>query len=249
MNKIYFILPDHIKACRFSDEIIMLDLKIDRYMIICKEESKILEFILSIPFYKDLGGRYLHQLTDSPINSTYLNKYITKLKTNHIISESNNSKIHIYDFSRNATGTTSINWFRKVQQNKKSISKKLLIDAYLSLFKTYYVLNILGFYKLILWIRKYSTKNLKTKNNDITLDMLVDALNLASKYYLVKVKCLEWAAALTILGYKYGFQLKLVVGVQNYHFAAHAWAEYKGYVVADSEDLPKNLSVILREPI
>lgn len=249
MNKIYFILPDHIKACRFSDELIMLDLKIDRYMIICKEESKILEFILSTPFYKGLDGLYLHHSTDSPVDNEYLNKYIVRLKTNYIISENNNSKIHIYDFFRNATGTTSINWFRRIQQNKKFVSKKLLIHAYLSLFKVCFVLNMLGFYKLILWIRKCSTKNLRIRNNDITLDMLVDVLNLASKYYFVKVKCLEWAAALTILGYKHGFQLKLVIGVQNYHFAAHAWAEYNGCVVADSEDLPKNLSVILREPI
>ncbi len=77
------------------------------------------------------------------------------------------------------------------------------------------------------------------------LGELVKALNAACMLYYRKTKCLEWSSALALVGYRFGYDLRLIVGVQNRPFYAHAWIEHEGHTVGDDPDLRKQLAVIL----
>lgn len=73
---------------------------------------------------------------------------------------------------------------------------------------------------------------------------LVRSLNIASLLYYKKTKCLEWACALIIVGFRFGFDMKLVIGVQNRPFYAHAWVELDGKVIGDDPLRREQLLVI-----
>ncbi|MCX5544047.1 lasso peptide biosynthesis B2 protein [Paraburkholderia sp. CNPSo 3076] len=73
---------------------------------------------------------------------------------------------------------------------------------------------------------------------------LAASLNLTCFLYPVKTKCLEWACTLIIAGYRYGLDMKLVIGIQNRPFFAHAWAELDGRVVGDDPARRRQLAVI-----
>ncbi len=77
------------------------------------------------------------------------------------------------------------------------------------------------------------------------IDDLVRSLNAACLLYHRRTKCLEWAGALLLVGFQYGFDLRLVVGVQNRPFYAHAWVEHEGRIVGDEPGLRNQLAVIL----
>ncbi|MCP3713565.1 lasso peptide biosynthesis B2 protein [Paraburkholderia sp. CNPSo 3274] len=84
-------------------------------------------------------------------------------------------------------------------------------------------------------------KNKRTLRNE---DDLAASLNLTCFLYPVKTKCLEWACTLIIAGYRYGLDMKLVIGIQNRPFFAHAWAELDGRVVGDDPARRRQLAVI-----
>ncbi|AOK31580.1 MULTISPECIES: lasso peptide biosynthesis B2 protein [Burkholderia] len=79
----------------------------------------------------------------------------------------------------------------------------------------------------------------------LRVDVLIRSLNAACMLYPKKTKCLEWATTLVLLGFRYGHDLRLVVGVQNHPFYAHAWAELDREVVGDEPTLRDQLAVIL----
>jgi hypothetical protein len=76
-------------------------------------------------------------------------------------------------------------------------------------------------------------------------DAYVLALNVACFLYPRRTKCLEWACALILLSAQFGLRSKLIVGVQNRPFYAHAWVESDGSVVGDDPLRRKQLAVIL----
>jgi hypothetical protein len=49
-----------------------------------------------------------------------------------------------------------------------------------------------------------------------------------------------------VLGFEYGFDLTLVIGVQNRPFYAHAWVELDGEIIGDDPRLPEQLAVIYK---
>ncbi len=73
---------------------------------------------------------------------------------------------------------------------------------------------------------------------------LVRSLNAASLLYYKKTKCLEWACALILVGFRFGLDMKLVIGVQNRPFYAHAWVELGGKIIGDDPMRREQLVVI-----
>ncbi|KVD27077.1 hypothetical protein WI84_29360 [Burkholderia ubonensis] len=85
----------------------------------------------------------------------------------------------------------------------------------------------------------------RSKRGKVCVDLLIRSLNAACMLYTKKTKCLEWGTVLVLLGFRYGHDLRLVVGVQSRPFYAHAWAELDGEVVGDERTLRDQLAVIL----
>jgi hypothetical protein len=76
------------------------------------------------------------------------------------------------------------------------------------------------------------------------IDKIIGSLNGACIFYPKKTKCLEWSVALVALGFEYGFDLRLLIGVQNRPFYAHAWVQLGDKVIGDDQGLPGQLAVI-----
>lgn len=100
--------------------------------------------------------------------------------------------------------------------------------------------RMLGLKNLIESVRQQNTCRCSAEP-----ETLIRCLNWACLVYVRKTKCLEWAVALILLGAQYGLTMRLVVGVQNRPFYAHAWVEMNGVIVGDDVDLRGKLSVIL----
>lgn len=76
------------------------------------------------------------------------------------------------------------------------------------------------------------------------IDGLVVVLNLACLIFSRRTKCLEWACTLVLIGHRCGYDLDLVIGVQNRPFLAHAWVELDGEIVGDDPDRRMQFSPI-----
>lgn len=94
----------------------------------------------------------------------------------------------------------------------------------------------------LVWRQRFHRRMSGARN----IERLVGSLNGACMLYARKTKCLEWSVALVVLGFEYGFDLSLVIGVQNRPFYAHAWVEFGGEIVGDDPRLRGALAEIYR---
>ncbi len=72
------------------------------------------------------------------------------------------------------------------------------------------------------------------------------AVDFAAVLYFRKVLCLQRSAAAVRLLRKRGFPARLVIGVQQIPFAAHAWVELESLVVNDKSYMPDMYTVLER---
>jgi hypothetical protein len=72
------------------------------------------------------------------------------------------------------------------------------------------------------------------------------AVDIACVLYLKEVPCLQRSAAVVRLLRKRGVHAELVIGVQQWPFRAHAWAEIGGQVVNDKPHVIGDFVVIDR---
>lgn len=121
---------------------------------------------------------------------------------------------------------------------------KLIAHSILALHKVHRISKTKRLFGLIdLIANERRTLNFKAPAMD-EVSKLVRSLNAASLLYYKKTKCLEWACASILTGYRYGLDMKLVIGVQNRPFYAHAWVELCGDVVGDDPMRREQFAVI-----
>jgi hypothetical protein len=93
-------------------------------------------------------------------------------------------------------------------------------------------------------VRTYPT----SKNNlaaDDSARICAD-VDMACIWYWKKVLCLQRSAATACLLRRHGLSAKMVIGVQQLPFKAHAWVEVDGHVVNDRPYTPETYSVLDR---
>jgi len=241
----YFRLPEDVYLTFFCEDLIALDLKKDRYLILSKKISDSLLISLSNVFVmKD--GKYVPFESDVILPENF-DLSIQCLKNYRLLCEREHdypsAKIPLH---KNSAGADNLDWRMPAGELDKKVSKFLVLEAYLTLIRVYFLLRILGFSALIRAIRKKSKRC--TQQGPEVFSDLATALNQACFFFPVKTKCLEWAATLTLMGLKRRLVCNLEIGVQNSPFLAHAWVKVGRNVIADDEALPKMLSVILSEP-
>lgn len=78
-----------------------------------------------------------------------------------------------------------------------------------------------------------------------TVAEVASALTTATRWLPMDVECLTRAAALTGLLRRAGQHARLLIGVQQFPFVAHAWVMANDRVVADEPELPERLAVLL----
>jgi hypothetical protein len=72
-----------------------------------------------------------------------------------------------------------------------------------------------------------------TWKRSYSIEQICHAVDVACIWYWKQVLCLQRSAATASLLKRQGFNAKMVVGVQQLPFRAHAWVEVNGRVVND----------------
>lgn len=234
---------DHVRCCIYNNQVIFLDLKSDEYIFLSEENSVLLkEFLLAAPNnYK---------------NKTLVNKdnkaQIMELERLNFIKIDNCTNLNCNNIANQkiSTGASNLDWNIEEEVFSKKVVFAELFYAYLVIIYVHVYLYYFGFYKIIkkLNLLKLKTKSFKERDPG-TVMRKVNALNRAVFFYPKRVKCLEWSIALSIMLIKVRQKASLTIGIQNQPFASHAWTNVEGKIIADDDNLPNNLGVILNEPV
>lgn len=249
----YFHLYDHIRFCLFREDIILLDLKKDQYIILDHPYSSLFLYLLQTSFHKNnkvyQGPR--DESAHAQFSDDEINDAILSLRQANILTPDDHQHPKTYTYSYANEGVSNVDWQLK-KKTTASVSALNILYAYLLLIKVHGIVKLLGFHKLVETLQRCSLKGASKLNSMQDANFWpqqAEALNKACYLFPIRTKCLEWAATLTLLCLKRGVSCQMVVGVQNYHFLAHAWVENtKGEIIADSPEFPRGLSIILKEP-
>ncbi|WP_422417505.1 lasso peptide biosynthesis B2 protein [Pseudomonas sp. GZD-222] len=81
--------------------------------------------------------------------------------------------------------------------------------------------------------------------NQARLISLGSNINLAIKLLNTEVKCLEFAYCLASMAFEENLSCSFCIGVQSYPFISHAWVRGPEGVVLDSDELEKDLALMV----
>jgi hypothetical protein len=241
-----FLRPaDHIRFCVYQKEVIILDLKNDRYIFLQGTDSDIFLYLFECSLMKE-GTSYRSINKDVRFNEEKINTAIKDLREAGILSDEDFPKKYTETIYHAEEGMANIDWNLTSDLSSK-VKFKYVFQSYLLLVTIFFIFKMKGFYYLVNKIRNSAQDVAFTEKADI--NDLVVALNKACSFFPVRVKCLEWSATLYFLAKKYNIKCEFLIGVQNYPFKAHAWIEHNNRILADSNELGKSLAIILREPV
>lgn len=233
----FYRIPRDVRVCVCGDDVVALVISSGKYFILRDVLSIACRLCIEKPI---LEGSI----------SIELQSAVDRLLACGVIclrDELSDDYLHI-DYAKLISGEGMKDYVWKIRSEYlgKRVRFRYLVQAYFCLIKMYYVMRRAGLAGIYRRIKKLSLKNIR---GSVCLDDLVVGLNEASVWFPKRVRCLLWASALVELSIRNGVCCNLVIGVQNYPFLAHAWVEDKdGRVIGDSSELPKELSVIFREP-
>ena len=228
----YYHLCPSIYGAQFRQEVILLDVRRDKYTICSPSLSE------------QLLGLLDHR--DAPSSSNVAD--LQALVANGILEEKEWSYSYIIDRKPVSIGVPNVDWRLPLTNKNVKLSGVVLV-AFMTLLRVHWTIRVLGFEQAIRLIQKARKGQLNyIIPSPDALDDLVSILNKACLIYPKRTKCLEWAMTFVLLALKRQWKCNLEIGVQNYPFMAHAWVECDGNVVMDSQDLREGLAIILNEP-
>lgn len=236
-NKKFLWLNSHIYSTFFGNQTVILDLKKDQYIILDESQSTLFRDILEGKIYS-VSNTFNTDQTENLKDLLDLDLFCTSLfetpYPNPISEQKNTDGMSNLDF---------LSPTNKICFNRKTLyALGVLIFSHISV--------KFSFYRTIKKIKKYKKSNINYKlPSQAEIDEITETLNAACLLYPWKTKCLEWAVALATLCLKARYCCELVIGVQNQPFYAHAWVECNGRVVADSQQLPQKMAIILKEGV
>lgn len=242
----YYHLSDHIYVTQFQDELIILDLKNDRYTICFKQTSDVMTHVLK-GSYEDIEKEPSSTSSTSQVSIQNLPTLQTLIDEGIIEKKDVPFPFYI-DQKINSEGVSNVDWVLPLA-NKNVRTNLNVLRALGTLIKVNFYIKARGFYHTIQLI-KNSRKPDETYviPSDENLRHLANIVNKACLIYPTRTKCLEWAITFVLLSLKRNWKCNLEIGVQNYPFMAHAWVECDGKTVMDSQELRTGLGIILNEP-
>lgn len=229
---------------QFRDELILLDIKRDKYIICCQGVSALLLELLSgkklsISTSSSIGGELI--LTGAPAT-------IKNLLDDNIIEKKEFPFPFYIDRKALSDGVSNVDWSLTLKNTKTPLSVDV-IKALITLIKVNFYIKARGFYSAICLIKKSRKNNVNyIIPSSEELRTLAKIVNKACLIYPSRTKCLEWVMTFVLLALKRNWKCNLEIGVQNYPFMAHAWVECNGQVVMDSQGLREGMGIILNEP-
>jgi hypothetical protein len=120
----------------------------------------------------------------------------------------------------------------------------LVLKAYLKLIHFDFYLARGNFAALYDKIRNYPIAD--TAPSPEAVERICSAVDMACIWYWKEVLCLQRSATTACLLKSHGIFSRMVIGVQQMPFRAHAWVEVEGRVVNDKTYTPEMYSVLDR---
>jgi hypothetical protein len=246
-TKMFFHPPDYVYIAYYNGDAIVLNLKTDQYSILSKRLSEDLHTAITIDLHL-ANGKYNFINKDLPeLPSDFGASIETLIAADILLS-------HLKEMPSSRPlalesipgGASNIDWRLSPGDITGDVQITLIFEAYMTLIKVYLIIKMTGFHGLIKAMKKRDLTCVMADN--LKYRSLITSINKASFYFPVRVKCLEWSATLAFMALKRSWRCNLEIGVQNAPFAAHAWVSANDQVIADAQDLPRVLSVILSEP-
>jgi hypothetical protein len=119
--------------------------------------------------------------------------------------------------------------------NREAVPGTLTCVALLSVIRI--SLRWRGLGRTLHWARRLTAtkRNRDTALGRELVENVVGAVSVAGAYLPGRVRCLEQSVAIQILLRRRGVASELKIGVQPFGFMAHAWIEYCGKPVGESD--------------
>ena len=243
----YFHVPENVYLTYFNDQLIALDLLKNQYAIVSERLSEIIWIVVRNEF-ESVNGKYVFSKKGNIHLPDNFDEAIEALRGENLLSKKHYDYPWAKHLKKKASGgADNVDWRMAAGDLDRKAPVLMVVEAFFSLIKVYFILRIFGFFSLIKGIKKKKKDNFVKKDTQ-EFKVLVTALNRACFYFPIKTKCLEWASALAFMGLKRKWECNMEIGVQTFPFKAHAWVKANKEVIADNKNLPKMLSVILSEP-
>lgn len=120
----------------------------------------------------------------------------------------------------------------------------LILKAYLMLIY-FHIYLIRGDFSALYKVVRATETSKRPANPDATTRICA-AVDMACIWYWKEVLCLQRSAVTACLLKRYGIPARMVLGVQQIPFRAHAWVEVAGSVVNDKPYTPEMYAVLDR---
>lgn len=244
-EKIYFSLAEHTYAVKFEDSVIILDVVQNQYVSLIDTAACFFTSILDESFTYDKTKNIYYPNTAHEVAEC--NEWIALfLQNNYLILVDSVLKKRAYHVAEQPD-LRSIEWSNKLSfESFSDVSLREIFKAYLLLFKVNWQLKRSGIKGILNQINTLPVALNRYVPHSNEIHRLENALNIASWLYPQKIVCLPWAATFTLLARKKEWNCKLVIGVRELPFYAHAWAELDGNIIKDDPIIACILSVILK---
>ncbi|ASS88190.1 hypothetical protein GLN3_14920 [Geobacillus lituanicus] len=124
---------------------------------------------------------------------------------------------------------------------------KIKLKVFWTLFYIDYMLNKRGLKNTCEYMKSQKLKVKKVLSRDIEdICTLCNVINTACTKHLLKNKalCLHQSLVGFYILTKMGYDIRLCIGVSKKNFMAHAWLEYKGYIVNDTQDIKETHNIL-----
>jgi hypothetical protein len=236
----FCVIPNYIHAVSYNNQVIILDMKSDKYYFLQPDTIPDIMLCLATEF-SSLQELYDGKLPSKTSQNIKLLSKLGIIKPQKIKPSSLKPFLNEIKFSK---GSTNLNWYMEnninesqTTTNKLLIIKSIYYFAYLS-----FKIKFFSLYDAIRYVSNYDAKRKGCHPHSI--ENIIKAINTALLIFPLKSKCLLWSMVTTIMLRLHNIKAHFNIGVQNMPFMAHAWVEVDGKIIADSYDIPAAMAVI-----
>lgn len=247
----YFRLSKEIYAGKWDKDVIILDVRNDKYFSLTDQAAELFQASLSSEFHSSENMFTPVGKLDIDAEPEMLNSMIS-----HFLERGFIEKSEVKESSKSINSPLKLGGLADYKWDYKSAlapfsktSKIAIFRALRTLFKVNSLLKKRGIAGVMEAIDKgFDSRKKYIVPSESELAELSDSVDVACAFYPKKVYCLGWAATFVLLSLKRGWKCNLAIGVQAVPFYAHAWAECEGTVINDEPIVQEYLTVLLREP-
>lgn len=239
-----------VHAAWTQDELILLDLKTNRYFGLNRQASCTLASLLD-PSSNPAAPPQTTQLNEASGRALLRQLVALDLILLELGSSAGDSVA--IPSAEEQGGLSVIEWLPDQCMHaglQTRVRYRLVAEAFATMLRIDLLLLRKGLGGLIAKIAKTGVNRNMSTNllRNARPQEIVQAVERARLLYPRRVDCLTLSGALASMLLKRGIDVHLVVGVQKYPFYAHCWVEANGKALNDSRDVSGRLAILLRIP-